>query len=101
MARAPVAKPRIESKLKSRPAVGARVRIGRSSGLPRDVHGKTGTVVAHHFDQIAIVVRVDPQEPLRPFFTSAREFDRSVGLEFERRQGDWVVDYDQLREVAP
>lgn len=88
------AKPRRKSRLKSRPPVGSRVRI--SAWAQSSWTGKTGTVVAHHGDSIAIIVRLDPQKPLRPYRSDWRKFDRQTGIEFRRRDGDVVVDYHHV-----
>lgn len=86
--------------MKTRPRIGARVRLTRGGGLPPSAAGKVGKVVAHHSDGIAIIVRLDPQKPLRPYLDVARKFDKTAGVRFRRREGDWVIDYHDVRPAA-
>lgn len=86
--------------MKARPPIGTRVEISRSAGLSNTVHRKTGVVVAHHVDGIALVVRLDPQSPPRPYMPPfVRRFDKGTRLTFRRREGDWGVDYHDVREL--
>lgn len=87
--------------MRTRPAIGTRVRIIPTDDLSRVVHRKTGTVVFHpSVDSYSIVVRLDPQEPLRPYMDKmARRFDLKFGRfkAFRRRQGDWIMDYQNVQ----
>jgi hypothetical protein len=84
--------------MKARPPIGTRVRLNRSVGVPRVV-GKTGTVVAHvKGDPISVVVRLDPQTPLRRFMSArVRRGDERFNVTFRRRENDWIVDYQDVR----
>ena len=54
---------RIADALTLRPAIGARVRMRRNTGI-RGVAGRWGTVVAHHSDGVALRVELDGDHEL-------------------------------------
>lgn len=76
--------------MNSRPEIGTRVRLSRNADEAGDGAGKLATVVAHHRDGTAIVVRVDPQKPLQRF--RDKEAVRGIAP-FRRRLNDWVIDF--------
>lgn len=86
--------------MRTRPPIGARVKLKKHWTLTR-ASGKSGVVVAHHVDGIAIVVRLDPQRPLRPVRKPDRLIrSRDIGG-LRRRFNDWVVDYHDVSAIRP
>lgn len=83
--------------MRSRPDVGTRVRLSRNKDEAGDGAGKLATVVAHHTDGTAIVVRVDPQTPLQPF--RRKETVGGIG-KFRRRMNDWITDFYYVSKVG-
>lgn len=63
--------------MRERPPIGARVRLRKNVGLPRFI-GRTGAVVGHHPDGIAIHVRLDGDSPDKKPFTCDWPVDVSL-----------------------
>lgn len=85
--------------MKTRPAVGTRVRlIGRGVPIPK-TQGRAGEVVAHCTDEFAVIVRLDSRRK-HPYRASEPSWAKRHIGKFRRRMNDWVVDYAELKLEA-